>query len=173
MSTVSDSIPAAGVTTKRSTHSLCLGVYSFVGKKNYIPQKSPYDTWLWRWNWAFSQSGLGCVVDICYFCLLIIILRLVTTSNISFEYITPTWLSVHVVKVGAIPFPHHGHVTQAWPIRTQYLPVQSEWLRTGHLAQNGANKSPTLDLGLSRETFPLGCMSSLDVSLGIQYRHIC
>lgn len=97
---------------QREVHSHCLGVNSLVGEKNQIQQKSPYNTWLWRWNGAFSQFGLGCVEDICYCCLLIIILLSGTTSNISFGDITPHPRSVHEVKVGAIPFLHHGHVTQ-------------------------------------------------------------
>lgn len=59
-----------------------------------------------------------------------------------------------MVKVGASPSLHGGHVTQVWPIRAQYLPGRSEWLRTGHLTQIGPIKVPL-------RTFAKGEVSSL------------
>lgn len=119
----------------REGPSLCLGVDSFVGEENHTTN-TPHASRFWRWNWASDQSGLGCVVDICSFCLLIIILP--SGDNIS----------VLTFPLEMSPLPHsqsiwlrwglfHASTVSMWPGLANQSAAPS-W--PGHLTQLGPIK---------------------------------
>jgi hypothetical protein len=82
------------------------GVHSLIGTKNTY-NKNPHTILGYEDEIGHSiQSGLVCVVDICYFCLLIIILPSGNNIQHFLWRSPPPPLSIHMVKVGDIPSLH-------------------------------------------------------------------